>query len=500
MKIKFSLSLAAVLCYVVAFSQTPISINKKPNFYSVRPSHASFGITATIPEVGVAMVVKPEKGDFAVTMIKDNAEISWTTLFDGYPLAIGYFKNNIMAISSTEKTFFKGIANTYVARIIDPKTGKLISEKTIYEGSKDYMEDPKFSFSADGSQLTFIARQTGLGKTMNKITFNPFKNSYGIRDGFRSTKSFSIITYNKDLTPSDVFIPLLPKEDAFQTFTLDNGNLVIASFDVPNKNITFDLYDASKNNRLAKSTLKLSDDFDIESIDLHVKYNAESNSYYFATLYEVNKRAKKLLVGKIDFSSGKSLSKEELFDNETLKQITKSHKVINKQIDNFILTGLEYFQIQDLKPVGNGIAVEFTTSFITTTQQYSYQTTQSSYVKFYDQNLTLKYNVDVPRYLMTSGGEGSALKYLVNKNNLTILANASKNQMNYIPVSLRLDLTSGEILSYQSLFDKEIGNSFYLNTNGLGSYSSSKFLLPYFERFGSFKSKYDVVLQVANLE
>ncbi|RZJ75198.1 MAG: hypothetical protein EOO47_20040, partial [Flavobacterium sp.] len=178
MKLKSLLSLSLLMWVgIPVFAQNQLAISEKPNFYLASHIRKTFGLTASIPKYGVAMIVNTANKEFGVTLIDENTKQLWQVQMEGHPLAISNYKDGILVIYSADKTFFGGVKNEYSAKILDSKSGKTIKEQKIYEGSPDYNEDPEFYFSGNGGGFTLISRETNLKKGL-KVHLNPFTNPY----------------------------------------------------------------------------------------------------------------------------------------------------------------------------------------------------------------------------------------------------------------------------------------------------------------------------------
>lgn len=479
-----------------AFTQTQLAINKKPNFYLSSPAKQTFGLNASIPNYGIAMIVNSAIKEFGVTLIDENAKQLWQLEMEGYPLAIAKLRNNILVISAAHKTFFGGIKNEYTAKLLDPKNGTLIKEQKIYEGSAEYNEDPEFYFPENISGFMLISRETNLKKGL-KVNLNPFKDiANAQKEQFRLTRNYAVLSYDEDLQSSKIISPQFYPDQYFKHFLTESGNIVIAHFNGKTSEIQFDLYDFKQDKPSASANLKITDAKKFDEISLLLKYSAANKNYYASLFYENTNKLKKILLGKIKFSSGKVDTKEEILDKDFLSSLSKMHSPFNKKIDDFKLSNYYYLNLNDLHIVDNKIAVELTSSFISGSANAATYTFQSSLLKFYDDNLNVKFQSIFPRFLYSYSPDLGNIKFTTYNNIATIIGNTKDGQLSYFPVAMKIDLNNGNTLAYEKIPNEGIDSKFYIRTGNINKFNNNKLFLLYTERFGGLKSKYDTILQI----
>ena len=497
MKLKSLLSLSLLMWVgIPVFAQNQLAISEKPNFYLASHIRKTFGLTASIPKYGVAMIVNTANKEFGVTLIDENTKQLWQVQMEGHPLAISNYKDGILVIYSADKTFFGGVKNEYSAKILDSKSGKTIKEQKIYEGSPDYNEDPEFYFSGNGGGFTLISRETNLKKGL-KVHLNPFTNPYSsIKEKLESTRNYAILNFDDNLKSSKITTPKFYPDQAFKHFLTESGNIVFAHYNSVANQIQFDLYDHTQDKPTAQASLKVTDAKRLNEITTLLKYNSQNNSYYTALFYETSNKSKKLVIGKINFSTGKIESKEEPIDKDQFNAWSKGYMPVNKKLDDFKLSNYYYLNLAGLEIVNNKVAVEFTSSFVEMSRSIINYTSQSSLIKFFDESLAFKFQTIFPRFLYGMSDDLADLSFITNANVTTIIGNTKNGQASYIPVYMKVDLNNGAILSYDKFQNKGIDDMFYIRTKNIRKFNNDKALLTYTERFGGLKSKYDTILQV----
>lgn len=106
MKLKSLLTLSLLMWVGVAvFAQNQLALNQKPNFYLASHIRKTFGLTASIPNYGVAMIVNTANKEFGITLIDDNTKQLWQVEMEGHPLTVSNYKGNVIVVYSADKTF-----------------------------------------------------------------------------------------------------------------------------------------------------------------------------------------------------------------------------------------------------------------------------------------------------------------------------------------------------------------------------------------------------------
>ncbi len=497
MKLKSLLTLSLLSwAGFTTFAQTQLAINPKPNFYLASHIRKTFGLTADIPNHGVAMTINTTNKKFGVTLIDDKTKQLWLVELDGHPLSINQYNGNIIIVYSADKTFFGGVKNEYSARILDVKNGNTIKEQKIYEGSADYHEDPEFYFSNERGNFTLISRETDLKKGL-KVSLNPFVDAISAaKEKFGTTRNYAILNFNENLQPSKIISPKFYQGQAFKHFLTESGNIVFAHYNGVEKQILFDFYNHTQDKPTSQVALKINDAKSFDEISSELKYNPLNQEYYVALFYETTSKAKKLVVGKIDFALGKMTTKEEVIDKDTFNGWSKNYTPVNKKLDDFKLSNYYYLNLAGLEIVNNKVAVEFTSSFVERSRSYINYTSQSSLIKFFDKDLGFSFQTIFPRFLYGMSDDLASLSFITNGNTATIIGNTKNGQASYTPVYMKIDLNKGTILNYDKLPNQGIDDMFYIRTKNIRKFNNEKVLLTYTERFGGLKSKYDTILQV----
>ena len=102
------------------------------------------GISAVIylnNDINVMEILNNDES-FDLIAVDGNMKVVWRTTLQGQVIGAGTYKNKIAVVAATQHSGLKGNNNTYKGFIIDPITGKTITEKVIYEDDNDYIEVP----------------------------------------------------------------------------------------------------------------------------------------------------------------------------------------------------------------------------------------------------------------------------------------------------------------------------------------------------------------------
>lgn len=481
MKLKSLLTLVLFTCISLsAIAQKQTAINKKHDWIIESTSDTRLNFTTNVPQHGIAMIVNPPKTDFGVILVDDKAAEKWNTPLKGFPLAIGYFKGKIVVVSASERTLFGGVSKKYSIATLDPATGKLLSEKLIYEGNKKNYESARFIFNRKGTQFTFVVV------------------SYITEKETRSVSSYTIISFDEEFNHSKIFTPELPEGKKFTSNMTDDGNFMLAVLDEAANAINYSLIDVIKGKTIGSSKLSFNSKIDFKKIEHLNTYHPETRTHFVSILAGLldNKKNKTLIIGKIDLNSGIVASKEETFTPDDIKSLSRAHVAVNKKLNDMSFS-MNYLTFLNTRIIGDKLAVELTNQYMTYSNRGSFGTDGSVLIKFYNLDLSTLSHSFFPRTYLSASFEGSYLYYQLNKNILNIVGNTAFGAGSaYIPVIQSIDLTDGKVLSYNKIPNVEISGIYYIVTPSVEIFDDNKIFIPYMERPRALSKRKEVILQV----
>jgi hypothetical protein len=489
---RIMLLLTALLAYNVTFGQTQVGIIKDPEWKLIASYDSKFGNTLNLSDNSMAMIVSIPKIDFAIINIDHNLAQKWLTPLNGYPLAIGKFKNNILVIAASDRAFLKSFSGAYKAYLLEEKTGKILSEKVIYDGNKDFIEEPDFFFAQDGSYFRMSVRLTSMKRKVTVFAVSKSDKSY------RSTQGFSIINYDANLNQREIVQPRMPAGDIWTLSNGTDGSLFIATVDNKGGTISAATYISSN-----------TDPLKVVTIPFDLRKGKEVNSImstsgrkpfinYLAVVYENTEKDVTLLTSKIDFKDGTSKVAKEIFDKKHVKELEKSFIPVNKKFDDLQFSKIEFLGIKHIDEYGDKLLVGVSPSFVQSSKYGSVTFDGSLLMNIYDQDLKRQYHQFLPRTYMSLDGEGSKIAYSLKDNKLRMVANMRSGSFSSVSSLYgEMDFTTGKMFKTTKVPDKDIKGGFYVNTESV-TWLDNSFILPYFDKQRVFRTTIDVQMQLLN--
>lgn len=489
---RIALLLIAFFTCFKSVGQTQVGLIKDPQWNLVNAYNNKFKNTINLSDNSLAMVVGIPKADFAVVSIDHQLNQKWLTPLNGYPLTIGKFKNNIMVVAASDKNFFKNFGGSYKAYLLEEKTGKVLSEKIIYEGNKDFIEDPDFFFANDGSyfrmsvRLTLMKRKTGIMAV------------YQSDKSYPKTQAFSIINYDANLNQREIIQPRMPEGEQWITSNGPDGSLFIATVDNRGGKISAATYISNS-----------ADPLKVVTIPIDIRKGKEINSIlstagakpfinYLAVVYENSDKEMTLISAKIDFKDGTSKLAKDVFDNKRIKELQKSFVPVNKAFDDLQFTKIEYLGVKHIIEYGDKLLVGVGPSFFQSSNNIAVTFDGSLLMKVYDQEMKEMYHQFIPRTYMSLDGEGSKVAFSLKGNTLRMVANMRNGSLSTLSsLFAEMDFTTGKMIKTNKIFDKEIKRGFYVNTESV-TWLNESFILPYYDKPRIFKMTLDAQMQLLN--
>lgn len=230
---------------------------------------------------------------------------------------------------------------TYEILILDGKTGKLLKRAMWGSIGPSYKDDRHQTYTLSNDEsgeiklgIRFVdARESRITRGMNILTFN---------------ENFDVVSNDKiPLVNSDLFVncTINKKGDFFFLSADESGRFTAQSFAaktwVPRQKVSFSV-DARNKSKFSAYLFpsSISDDQAFVSVNY---LNAD--------------KEKANLVGKIDFSSGKSFIHEVVPDKHFLRSVKENFVEVNKELDKPDYDNWEHQHLTGLVEVGDKIAV-----------------------------------------------------------------------------------------------------------------------------------------------
>lgn len=478
-----------------SFAQSQLQVIKKPEWNTITALDSRFGTTLNLADDHVAMIVNVPKADFAVVTINDKLQQKWLTTFEGYPMAMGKFKGNILVVASIDHSNSKSFTNTFIGYLLDEKTGKVITKKTIYDGSPDYMEEPQFFFAKDGSFFKMTTRLTAMKKRervnsmlLPMITY--FSNLRTEKD-FATTVNFTLIDFDNQLEQAQKTSPVMPAGETWDSYCAEDGTLLILTRSAKFSNCTLAFYSSGKNEPL--KTINIPVDFYKENRGNLAQFATSKNPLvnYFAFTYENINRDVCLLVAKINFIDNSYYVEKEIMDKAHIKELKKSFVVVNKKFDDLFFSSASSLKVRNIKEYDGRILVALSPNYIVSHQYGSFRADESILLNVYDQQLKQEYHQFLPRYYASLRGEGSELGFNLKGDVLRIVINQKYGIGSVSTRYAEMDIRTGKMLKLLALPKDNIKNSYYADTDSMW-WQSESFTLPFVEGKGWSGNKADM--------
>lgn len=489
MNSRTALLFIAFFAYFKSVGQTQVGIIKDPQWNIVAAYDTKFKNTINLSDNSLAMVVGIPKADFAVVSIDYKLAQKWLTPLSGYPLTIGKFKNNILVVTATDKNFLKNFGGAYKAYLLEEKTGKVLSDKIIYEGNKEFIEDPDFFFAADGSYFRMSVRLTMMKRKTGILAVYQSDKSYP------KTQDFSIINYDGNLNQREIIHPRMPQGEQWITSNGPDGSLFIATVDHKAGQISAATYISNSADPLKTVTIPLDIRKGKEINSILSTAGSKPFINYLAVVYENADKEPTLLTFKIDFKDGTLKLAKDVFTSKRIKELQKSFVPVNKAFDDLQFTKIEFLGVKHIIEYGDKLLVGVAPGFFQSSNNVAATFDGSLLMEVYDQDLKGLYHQFLPRTFMSAQGEGSKIAFSLKGNVLRMVANMRSGSFSSASsLFAEMDFSTGKMLTTNKISDKDIKRGFYVNTESV-TWLNESFILPYYDRPRIFKMTLDAQIQ-----
>jgi hypothetical protein len=438
--------------------------------------------------------VTNDDNTFDLIGVNDQMQVVWKTSLQGHPIKVAKFKNNIVAVASTDYSKMKLTNNTFNAFLVEPLSGKLLIQKQIYTSPDTYMEYPEVS-TGDGDFLKFTVRQSAFERGMHFDMYG-FSTTKFIRK-INQTTDLETFEFNSKLEPVSNFKPQIAGGTYIRTAWNKYGDMFITWLNGPTVEVyRYENGKTSPTNQLNVDVAFKEDDNLIpgNSIKFIPDENNRAALYYGLVYYNEDKQGT-LGIGKFDFSSGKKLFINEVLNKPHLKELTKSFVPVNKKVDDPTLlpNGLD---LRYIKEVNGKLITTVSSTYMRASSVNSggvWMIESSTLINIYDTDLNLKFETIMPGgYSYPNMMMQSSYKLVDNK--LNVFCNYKSGALTMNGLYGSLDLTTGGWDKITILPKKKLNNGSYANGGGLMWFGNS-YIVPYCDPKTFKYYKFDVSLQ-----
>jgi hypothetical protein len=430
---------------------------------------------------------------FEVFPVDDKLNIPWRTSLDGDPLYSGPFRGHILVIANLHiKTLTLGGARgTYIAYLLDAKTGKQELRQEIFRQPVSEQELTGVYFSPDGSDFKLLVENYRVDK-------------YRLA-GVRETKiitDLSLVSLNEKLEPSTLQLSL-PAENAIQLAFNKKGDLFLLTAQPGGFGLV--RYEAGQSQPSVAITQLLTyrDDFNFPAA--LIGSDADRKICYFSFAYKTPDKEMALEIGKADFNKQSCLVTSETFEKATIKNIEKNTAPISKLLKETTFGWLEGLLPIHLEEYNGGlvitIAEKYTKSSATmSTMQTGLNSSTTSYgssdygvlssfiIEYFDSQLKKNFQQALPNFASMSSSNNP--HYIIKDGKLCFDA-VTEYKNKVFPLFCELDLKTGVWVKTDLLLDREDKDyaKYHPLLNGTMWFNDS-FAVPYNLEKGGLRFKY----------
>jgi len=487
----FTLLSLLFLCYFKSSAQTQAAVIKPP--YSVLAAYDSkYGTTVNLPDNSMAMIVSMPNVDFAIVSLDSKLTQKWISPLAGFPLAVGKFKNNILVVAASERSWFKSFSGSYTAYLLDENTGKNVAEKVIYQGHPGFLEDPDFYFAKDGSYFKMTTRLTGMKRKTSLSGIDKTDKDY------RLTQNFSIIEFDDMLNQRNKIEPKMPAGDTWNASCSAEGNFLISSMDRAAGKLNVATYISSSADPLKTISIPVAIRKSSEISSIQSTASTQPFVNYLAFTYLNPDKETTVFVARVDFKTGTFKVSNEVFDSKHTKELKKSFQPVNKKFDEPEFNKTDFLSVKHIAEYGGKLVVGVAPSYVQLSSYGSLIFDESLLLTVFDQELREVFHQFMPRAYMSVNGEGSKISYSLKGNLFRMIANHKSSSLgNTSSLYAELDFNTGQMLKLSKIPSEDISRGNYVNSESV-SWLDNSFIIPYLERQRVLSTKLNMQIQLLN--
>lgn len=430
-------------------------------------------------------------------VIRLNKDLSqqWLTNIDGFPIAIGYFNNQVFVIAATELSSFKSINNTYLGYLIDPKNGSVITTKQIYKGSDGFYEQPVFLYSPDGSFFKMAIRTSKFARTAHSPLLGLRMNE--VAEDYFTTTDFKIIELTGSLDVKSTIKPVLQPGYFLGGVTNKNGDVFLVC-DYGQGYIRTARYENGKTaaGKVLQLPISMSDDIMHNLTNNYVLASKKDPmAILFAGCYRNGPGDKELVVAKFNFKDNTVTRNTQVIDKDYLKELSKTYKPFSKKFDDVNLGNKDAMSIRNVVE-NDGKLVVALSSLVASSGSHSVSISAFDLlVNVYDEKSNLQYQQIIPRSYSSIAETWLGIGMHCRDNVLYLTANNNKGITGFKALYAQIDLKTGSITNITGIEKKDIKNKYPTNPSST-IWFEKQFILSYMEEKGMFNSSTDAHLQL----
>ena len=434
------------------------------------------------------MQLTTDNDKFDLVAVNDKMQILWKTSLAGYGVKVDKFKNKVMALVSTDHSFAKGSNNIYRAYIIEPETGKVLSDKIVYESTNDFAEYLKVS-TGNGDFFKIAVRQSDMKRKVTGSLWGlvPLGPTVKVSNGTRVIK---VIDYNEKLDSIKSFNAVVSNGIFTSLYWNTHGDMFVTWFNGPS--IEVYKYETGATTPSGQLTIpisfKLSKSYD-PGAGIHILPSKNPNVVYYSLIYLNPDKDPELSVGKLDFAKNTTGYVTQVLNKNNLKAIKKSFVPPNKDFDDVDLGSPYGMNINSMREFDDKIMVNTTSDYSVSDRGLVVMYESNLLINCYDHDLKLNFQQILPTSFKCKYASPS-IGYHLDGNKLQIVTNTKSIQGVYGV----LDMRTGKWDKIEHLSKKHISNSDFIEGYAV-LWFGGNFVVPYFDATGIYKLKYNLTLQ-----
>lgn len=447
----------------------------------------------------VALVSDRKYKKHAVVSVTPDYRFKWTTAITGDPFCIARLGDNVIVVAATDRSYFKSYNNQYNAFLIDPASGKVLMQKEIYNGSKEFMEFPRFYTSESGKFFKFSVRRTavkrkvhvglpGLGALVTLKTLEKQANT---------VQRFAIVTIDKNFDMKTVE-PAFPEGTYINSVSNADGDVFVftmnnkSSFQVSRYPEGQTQAVSSINQPLGGELKRMLDPETGESQLFPVCDDKNPSAVYWGMMVDAGKGTT-LLVSRINFADGSSSLASETFTQDKLRGLKKQFKANNEDVGRLDLGVSENMVLHSLRVFEDRV-------FVITAAQIgsgSFFNFSSEIVSSFSKDLKLNYQLVIPnRFYVKSPGTPYAEAELNRTGDVVrFIANADKGIAAVRSIYGEFNAETGQMLKLTVIpRGKKVSNDAFVNGKAI-MWTDKSYTVSFCEPKGWTGSKEDVTVK-----
>lgn len=416
-----------------------------------------------------------------VVKVNDRAVQKWRHEVKGAIIGIGRLQENILMLHVPKAGRFQtwDYPSVVTATLLNPATGKVVSEKTILNNDASGYSEVQLLKSENGDVQQILVRHT---KWSGKIGFNTAK----MKKEVRQTGKIALYSISKDLSIAPT-ASYTANNDNLQFFAADlaaNGDLYILW--ATENDLQLEQYAKNGNG----STARLTTSFKwVQKWDANasLKVNPSNAAQVLMAVDYAGDDDKRLKSALFDFGEKKVKVADEVMSNkyrDELEQHLETPEGFKNKIEKRFFN---HFCIVDLAFHNNRpIVIKEMRGFLPppTNKTHGRWFNGDAIITVYDQNMTVAKNFFINKYYDAFiGYAGQSFGYRIKNNRLQFLTNDNGGVMAFTTLFGSIDL---EAMKWEKLTHVKEGSSVAKRTNpveaGATAWFSSTILLNYLKK------------------